>query len=251
MSEENKLDLSCCDNPVRNKFTSTGQKENVALSVEEDIWPVAGPYPFNAVNENCRIFSDNVGDTAAGAGAQLIKLTGLSNGLLVTETVALNGTTPVNLVNQYNRIFNGEVSRAGSNETNLGIINIQQTTSFLVLGQMDPATGNFLNAIFTVPTNWSPLKLIKFAGSFECDNASAPIGRIFLKYKPGSTGGWTTLSTMSISTSGNNPFNFNDPTETESFLFLPNYDIKMSVFTNASPAVGINKAYASFTIKET
>lgn len=79
------------------------------------------------------LVSDDANDTAAGTGAQSVKVTGLSTDYEeVSEIVAMNGITAVALANQYYRVYDLEVVDSGTyadiaNGSHIGNITLQET----------------------------------------------------------------------------------------------------------------------------
>ncbi len=92
-------------------------------AAEETIWEESTPYSYLAAATVLKISSSDVDDTAAGAGARTVAISGLdTNYDEINETITLNGRTAVNSVNSYLRIFRGRVLTAGATESNEGTI---------------------------------------------------------------------------------------------------------------------------------
>lgn len=90
---------------------------------ETDIWDEGGLYSYATVAETLTISSDDAVDTAAGTGARTVFVMGLdANFLDQCETVTLNGTAGVTLVNQYIRIYRCRVMSAGTGGRNAGSV---------------------------------------------------------------------------------------------------------------------------------
>jgi len=71
------------------------------------------------------VFSTSANDTAAGTGARTVTVQGLDeNYLEVSETVSLNGVTPVSTTQTFIRVNNAFVATAGSLQTNDGAIDV-------------------------------------------------------------------------------------------------------------------------------
>lgn len=88
-------------------------------------------YTEQTSNAQRSIVSANANDTAAGTGARTVLLTYLNAaGTLATETLTLNGTTPVNTVSTtICYIENIKVLTAGSGGANAGIITLKAATA--------------------------------------------------------------------------------------------------------------------------
>lgn len=71
----------------------------VGSVTEEDIWEVGGQLVYPTAGEQWEIVSDSVNDAAAGTGTRTVLILYLDNNYeRQTETVTLNGTTPVSTV---------------------------------------------------------------------------------------------------------------------------------------------------------
>ncbi len=237
----NTLDLNCCEVPASvNRITLIGRNDDVDSGTDEDVWPVGGDYPFSAVDAACELLSDNAADTAAGTGAQKVVVTRLSGGILTQETVTPNGVTPVALINQYNRIFQTEISQAGSSFQNVGNITIQQTTGPVILGRILPGQGDVLNGIFTIPDNWNASRITSLAGSLGKQAAS--FLSFTFQYKPPG-GGWNTVAIVDLNTQGSGVFTFQPTGETSSFVAFAGYDFRARTLGAGTVNNGITVAF--------
>ena len=71
------------------------------------------------------VSSTSADDTSAGTGAQTVTVMGLDeNYLEVSETVSMNGLTPVNTTQTFIRVNSAYVATAGSGGTNAGEIDV-------------------------------------------------------------------------------------------------------------------------------
>lgn len=95
----------------------------------EDVWTNGGDYPFNVSSGDCEIVSTDGADNAAGTGARTAVVTGIDTaGFSVSETVILNGLSPVALVNLYRRIFSVRIATCGSQGINAGTITLSHAS---------------------------------------------------------------------------------------------------------------------------
>lgn len=122
------------------------------------VWGGAkGPYlGFNATAaEIATVVSNNVNDASGGTGARTVTVSGLdADWLDQTETVTMNGTTPVDTVGSYIRLFRAYVEESGSGETNEGEITIaQKVTTAVVFGTIEPEYGQSNICAYTIPAN--------------------------------------------------------------------------------------------------
>ena len=127
------------------------------VSTPEDIWSGGGLYTGfpTGTAETVEILSDNAADTAAGTGARSVQVTGLDeNFLTVTESIALNGTTPVATTSLWTRSSLGLVETAGSGEKYAGTITIRHTTTPAnVFNIIPPGRNATQSCVFTVPAD--------------------------------------------------------------------------------------------------
>lgn len=117
-----------------NKF---GRNPDVDTGTE-DIWAGGGLYVPPTAARIHSIVSASANDTSAGTGARTITVNGLNGSYVdTTETVTLNGTTPVNTVNSFVMIHRIMVATAGSGGVNAGNLTgtaaTDATVSFVIL----------------------------------------------------------------------------------------------------------------------
>jgi len=92
----------------------------------ETIWDNSNAYTFLTTNMSSpTLVSASASDTAAGTGARTVAVSGVNSSYAVqTETVTLNGVTPVALTKNYMMINSLTVLTAGSNGFPVGIITL-------------------------------------------------------------------------------------------------------------------------------
>lgn len=123
------------------------------LTVPEDVWSGGGLYPFPATAQTTTIVSTSTEDNPAGTGAHGVYYQVLLDEFVEYEGyVQLNGLTPVTLpvdVLRCNRMY---VGQCGTNEVNVGTIELKHgTTKF---GEIQPEHGQTTQAIYTVPAGY-------------------------------------------------------------------------------------------------
>jgi hypothetical protein len=128
---------------------STGPDEDVVA------WGGMVHWPTSVIAAaNIDIVSTDAADAAAGTGARTLEIVGLdADYKLQSETVTMTGLTDVNPVNDYIRIFRAKVTTAGSNETSVGTITIDDGTN--ILAQILAGFGQTTQAAFTIPANYN------------------------------------------------------------------------------------------------
>lgn len=141
-------------------FKAAGINREVTTdAVPESLWSVGGTVPFLTSSINLYVASTNTQDTAAGSGSKQIKIVGLDENFVEqSETFTLNGQTPVTSSKTYMRVNNAYVTYAGSEEKNVGDINIGYGTwssgvPSNYVAQIPANEGELAQALFTVPVN--------------------------------------------------------------------------------------------------
>ena len=131
-----------------------------AASTPEDIWDSGGLYTgFSTAAETLSVVSAHADDTnISGAGAWTVELQGLDvNFNIISETVTLNGTTPVVTTLPFIRCNRAIVRTAGANSENTGIISVTQSTSGDLHATIDALHGQTAIAAYTVPNGYTGL----------------------------------------------------------------------------------------------
>ena len=132
-------------------------------TTEQPIWEGGVTYEFVDSPEDVAIVSDSIADTIAGTGAQKVRVIGLNAGVITSEVVNLNGTTPVTLANQYDFIHRCFVAQAGAtspvipaianSEGAAGTITLTGATSSAVRAVIVGNKGGSLQGLIRVPVN--------------------------------------------------------------------------------------------------
>ncbi len=140
-------------------YQTNGVNDAVAAgAVPVDVWNVGGILAWRSTAAAASLVSSDAGDTAAGTGAQVVRVEGVdANFDYVTEDIPLNGLTPVVTTQQFlhtNRIFN---ILAGSNRINLGTIDC--TVGGSLLARIDPGIGQSQNSHILLPNAQQPGKV--------------------------------------------------------------------------------------------
>ncbi len=125
-------------------------------SVPEDVIVQGGSYQgfLATVAEVLDIVSTDAGDADAGIGAHDVIVFGLDDNYVeISETVTLNGVTPVSTVKSYLRVNGFTADVVGSNERNTGIITLIQTSSGHKMAEISVGAGIAHQAVCTVPAD--------------------------------------------------------------------------------------------------
>jgi hypothetical protein len=156
-TEPFEVQISRQDIAFHNQFEIFGFTNALGSTAAGPVWEgttsAGGLYvpPSSAVQMT--LVSSSANDAAAGTGAQQVQINGLdSNYNMLSEVLALNGTTAVTSVNSYLRINQISVTASGSGATNAGTITCKNSTS--LYAQINPGIGQTQMAIYTVPNNF-------------------------------------------------------------------------------------------------
>ncbi len=146
---------------------------NNSLSASWSVVSSSGLYQVPTTAQALEIVSTSANDTAAGSGARTVFFQGLdANFVLQSETVTMNGLTPVPLVNTYIRGFRAYVFTSGTYASltapsHVGTITIQGSGSG-VKWVVIPIIGTFPSgqsavAVYTIPAGKTGYILSKIA----------------------------------------------------------------------------------------
>lgn len=112
------------------------------------IWENATAYTYPVTATTMRLAGTN-GDTAT------ITINGLNAAYeLTSESLVMNGATPVATVNSYLRINNMSVS-AGSATNPAGVVTLKDPTNTTIYAQINAGVGRTQMAIYTVPAGYT------------------------------------------------------------------------------------------------
>jgi len=135
-------------------FTQLGHNEEVDTTNDETIYEGATTFIPLAVAETIDFSSDNINDTAGGAGVQSLKFQGLDGNFNeISEIRATNGASLVTTVNSYIILHRVDAETAGSNLRNIGNITFFSTTTTKDMGLMRAQLGSIQNGFLIIPAN--------------------------------------------------------------------------------------------------
>lgn len=116
------------------------------------------------------VVSADAADDAAGTGARTIKIEGLNSAFrTVSETIIMDGTTPVNATYQYLRINSVKVLTVGSGAASAGAITVKHTAT--VIASLEAGEMVARTAVYTAPLTPQNWIITKVYGSIS--NAAA------------------------------------------------------------------------------
>lgn len=147
-----------------NKF---GRNPDVDIGTE-DIWGSGGTWVEPTAATTVNVVSSSANDTSAGTGARTVTVNGLNGSYVdTTETVTLNGTTPVATANSYVIIHRIIVATAGSGATNAGTISTTWTGGGTPAGPTIIAgKGQTQFCIYQIPASYTGY-MTSYGGSYN------------------------------------------------------------------------------------
>jgi hypothetical protein len=135
-----------------------------------EIWDVNGDYTWPTTAVTPTIVSDQAADDSAGTGARTVMVEGLdANYAEQSETVIMDGATPVSLANSYIRLHRAYVITAGTGLVNAGNIDVKDGATILL--RIRPDNGQSAHGMFTVPASYTALI---YAENYSADAAWVP-----------------------------------------------------------------------------
>lgn len=116
------------------------------------------------------IKSSSAQDADTLSGAQTIRIKGVdTNGDYAEELVTLNGTTAVTFANTYRFINEARVASAGTQQTNLGTLTIENTPGFESI-DIEPKIGTTQIGAYLVPNGYRMVLMSSAITAAHADN---------------------------------------------------------------------------------
>ena len=129
---------------------------NADIDATEDVWSGGGLYPWMTGATSLEILSASAADAAAGTGARSVVIVGLNAAYaVVTQTVTLNGVTPVAIPTSLFRINNAYIISAGSGQVNAGDITIRDAGAGTTRAVLPLGFGTVRQSQYTVPAGFT------------------------------------------------------------------------------------------------
>ena len=119
----------------------------------ESIWEGSSAYPWPTAAATLSVVSASANDASGGTGARTVEIQGLdSSWNLLTETITMNGLTPVVTTGSFLRVFRARVVTAGSLKSNAAEITMSSGGTTLAYITYDTiGMGQTLMALYTIP----------------------------------------------------------------------------------------------------
>jgi hypothetical protein len=169
------------------KNNKSGRNGDIdTATVPEWIWENGGVYTGfpDGDAETLRIVSTDENDAASGTGARTVTVTGLDeNWLIQSETLTLNGVTPVTGSLLFRRVHTASVQTSGSTNTafNAGTITVSHsTTTANVFLTIQPGRNQSNAAVYTVPDGKIGIK-VNLRVEVDRGNASTISGFVYVR----------------------------------------------------------------------
>lgn len=127
---------------------------NPTSSAGDDVWSQDGAYSFPTDVDPINAVSSSANDAAAGTGCRTVVIEGLDESYnYQTETVTMNGATPVFLSGSYIRVNRAYCATVGTGGVNAGALSFTVNATSAVLAHMPASQGRSQQAIFSVPAD--------------------------------------------------------------------------------------------------
>jgi hypothetical protein len=172
-----------------------------AITAPAYVW-TGGAFTWRSTPTAVEILG-GVNDTAAGTGARTVIAQGVGAAYAsVSETITMNGTSPVALVNQYIHINKLLVATAGSLQTNGSAITARIPGPGATMQHMAAGTSGSQNSMLMTAAGQAYLSLNQVLGGTGKVDAVATFNQEFFS----STGILTRDNVFHINPGGNSPF---------------------------------------------
>lgn len=211
-------------------------------STPEDVIPQGGDKLFPTTSSTLSIVSTSTQDGVGGTGIQTMVVEGLDSDFnQQSETIIMNGTTPVITTLSYFRSSRMYGTLSGSNQRAVGDIIATHSEGLLV--QIETGGGQTLDCTYTVPAN-HVLLLERLLASLERTSSGAGAEVHFdICINGGNT--WRSQATLSIAAAGSSFVE----RSTDMFFMIPaKTDIKMRVNQVATNNTVIAGSFEGFLI---
>lgn len=182
---------------------------NELISATSTAWSDSGTTSRNfhaGVGTTLALVSAAAADAAAGANARTVKVVGAlgTTGEIASETIALNGTTPVTSVKKYQLIYAMQVMTFGDNKSNAGAISAMFTGVTNAALIMPLGSNVVTGACFMIP----PGKAYK-TKSLTLGASTQPVV-VSVKVYDANTGGWNEVAYIPMGNVGLATFDIGD-----------------------------------------
>jgi len=117
----------------------------------EDVWAATGSRTWLTSADTHDFVSTDADDTSAGTGCRTVDAYGVNGSKVRTsETVTMNGATPVTTLSSYLNIYRARCATAGTSGANEGTISFSTNTGAIAQGSISPGDSSTLLSHYTV-----------------------------------------------------------------------------------------------------
>lgn len=218
----------------------------------EDIWDAGGVHPGAFSSQTLAIRSDDTEDDAGGSGVSQVRIYGLTDWdtAEVSESITVNGTTPVLTTSTWVFVHRIEALNAGSAQSNAGNIGVIFSASDTTVAQISVGHGQSLMAIYGVP---SVDKLYITDWYLTANKSGAPgSAQILLEVlsdPAGATPVWRVQSHLGVETGGSSSY------EDHSFKPYKQFSgpaiVKCQVLEVSQNGFDVSAGFDGFLVKNT
>jgi hypothetical protein len=178
-----------------------GRNSDIDTGANEDIWSSGGTFVEPTASRTHSVVSTSAFDSSASTGAQTVTIVGLDASYNIqTETVTMNGTTPVNTANTYTFINRMFVATFGSGGANIGTITATAAIDATVQATIEVGVGQTLKAIYMVPNGYKAY-ITAISASIQQTTANNSID-VMLYTKDFGSGGYRLRRNLHLTNSG-------------------------------------------------
>ena len=206
-----------------------GCNPDIDTGGEEDLWGQGGNLVYLSSPETMDIVSTSIDDDVGGTGATSLFISGILAGAVVTDTIALDGTTPVTSTQTFDRINFMFLFGAGSGQTNAGDITATASTAATVQCRMLAGLGITQHGFYSVPAGKTiVIKQIELNATKTGGGASPIINfRVYARFSPASP--WIVITERRLDVNVQDSLVLPFPA---SGLLSPGADIRFSAVTD-------------------
>lgn len=228
------------------RFEFSGRTNGLAASgsPNQDLWLGSGVYtgqPDDGLSVTVQVISDSALDTAAGTGAQAVRITGLkttASTIIESEDIPTNGTLGANSASTWWRIFASEATQYGASGEQQGTITTRRlATPVDVFSAVPAGAGQSQAAVFTVPAG--TLGIFKTPNLYMArNNGSDTQGRVAMSLRRFGQGGYNRVKDWQVTNSAPVAPDLREPIEALTDIKFEILDISDSTSSfNADPVI--------------
>lgn len=212
--------------PDRVPFTSVSYAPNLS-NIEQDVWGSDSVFSLPTTNESYEVVSTSANDTVLGTGARSVYVESLgADGLIQSQVVQLNGTTPVQLtgLHSFPRMMY-VIDSSLTSRANLGQLTLRVSGGGAIRSVMRPMESMSHDSIYRVPADreFHITDLDYHTGS---TNKKVTVNS---KVLPAGGNTWLTTSVLPFSRQS-----FTRDFKNASAVYPPNTTIKYSAYLDVS-----------------